>query len=134
MRLRSLVCVSLAALSLSSAAAAGVVVVDSVAPDALQLGIDSTLDGDTVLVHPGSFGPVSIAGKGLTVVANSPNTVQVESLTISALSAAQTCAITSVRERSRPWAMVSPARERMRPSSAAMRVPARPAPGRPAGE
>lgn len=97
MQIRSFVSAVLASLALSVAAHAGVVVVNPTTSDALQLAIDSALEGDTVLVHPGAYGAVHIAGKGLTVVANAPGTVQVESLTISGLSASQTCAVTSVR-------------------------------------
>lgn len=97
MQIRSFVSAVLASLALSVAAHAGVVVVNPTTSDALQLAIDSALEGDTVLVHPGAYGAVNIAGKGLTVVANAPATVLVESLTISGLSADQSCAVTSVR-------------------------------------
>ena len=71
-------------------------VVTSTGAGAVQAAVDAAVDGDLVLVHAGTYGPVTIAGKGVSIVADPPNSVTFTSLTITGLPAGGLCSVSGV--------------------------------------
>lgn len=72
-------------------------VVNGGAGNALQLAIDSANDGDTILVHNGSFSAIQIMGKALTIVSEPTLSTTVQGLTIANTATPQATTITGLR-------------------------------------
>lgn len=65
-------------------------------PAAIQIAVDAAADGDVVLVRAGSYGPVRVTNKALSIVADPTGGARVASLTIDGLAAAKTCSVQGV--------------------------------------
>ncbi|MBK7876194.1 MAG: hypothetical protein IPJ77_10635 [Planctomycetes bacterium] len=86
--MKTLLC-ALSILTAPALAFQSVHVVNGGSGGALQAAIDAAADGDTVLVHGGSFGHVAITAKSLTLVAEPTLDTVVAGVAISSLSANQ---------------------------------------------
>ncbi|MBI5363323.1 MAG: hypothetical protein HZA53_09095 [Planctomycetes bacterium] len=60
---------------------------------ALQTAIDAAASGDTVLVHGGGFGSISIQAKSLTLIAEPAHGTALNFLTIGSIAAGQRCVV-----------------------------------------
>src|SRR5690348_4163409 len=72
-------------------------VVQPGAAAAIQAAVDSSSDGDVVLVHAGTYGSVRITNKSLSLIADPQGSVTVDSLTIDTISSARTCTVSGLR-------------------------------------
>lgn len=87
---------SITLLATSLRALQSVHVVNGGTGNVLQAAIDAAADGDTVLVHGGSFDDVTIARKALTLVAEPPLGTLVSSLAVSAIPAGKRCVVAGI--------------------------------------
>jgi hypothetical protein len=61
--------------------------------NAVQTAVDAAANGDTILVHGGHYGRITLNAKGLTLVAEPEQGTQLDGLTITALPPTQTCVV-----------------------------------------